>query len=120
MICIERDEEIYKRQQFHLPCRFHRLKLLHKPLQSFLAQYEAKDEKSIFWLDYTNLEIGHFDDFMGLLGKVGADSIIKITLSCDPRDYRKPERLKLLERNSKHNYQMRLTHRPADSTSSHS
>jgi hypothetical protein len=91
MVCIERNEEIYKRQQFHLPCRFHRLKLLHTSLKSFLVQYEAKDEKSIFWLDYTNLEPGHFDDFMGLLGKVGADSIIKITLSCDPRDYRKPE-----------------------------
>ncbi len=91
MVCIEQDPEIYKRQRFHLPCRFHRLKLEHTSLKSFLAQYEAKDQKSIFWLDYTNLELSHFDDFMGLLGKVGANCIVKITLSCDPRDYRKPE-----------------------------
>jgi hypothetical protein len=93
MVCVEQNQEIYKRQRFHLPCRFHRLKLEHTSLKSFLAQYEAKDQKSIFWLDYTNLEIGHFDDFMGLLGKVGANSIVKITLSCDPRDYRKPEQI---------------------------
>jgi hypothetical protein len=91
MVCIEQDAEIYKRQRFHLPCRFHRLKLEHTTLKSFLAQYEAQDQKSIFWLDYTNLELGHFDDFMGLLGKVGANCIVKITLSCDARDYRKPE-----------------------------
>ena len=91
MVCIEQDPEIYKRQRFHLPCRFHHLKLEHTSLKSFLAQYEAKDQKSIFWLDYTNLELGHFDDFMGLLGKVGANCIVKITLSCDPRDYKKPD-----------------------------
>jgi hypothetical protein len=91
MVCIEQDSEIYKRQRFHLPCRIHRLKLEHTSLKSFLAQYDAKDQKSIFWLDYTNLEVGHFDDFMGLLGKVGPNCIVKITLSCDPRDYRKPE-----------------------------
>ena len=46
-------------------------------LQSFLAQDEAKDEKSISWLDDTSLRKSrHFDDFMGRLGKAGADSII--------------------------------------------
>src|SRR5258708_32259374 len=94
MVCIEQDPEIYKRQRFHLPCRFHRLKLEHTSLKSFLAQYEAKDQKSIFWLDYTNLELSHFDDFMGLLGKVGANGLVKITLGCDRLDYRKPNQPK--------------------------
>ena len=98
MVSIEQDPEIYKRQRFHLPCRFHRLKLEHTSLKSFLAQYEAKDQKSIFWLDYTNLELGHFDDFMGLLGKVGTNSMVKITLSCDPRDYRKSEQAEAFRR----------------------
>ena len=91
MVCIERNEQTYKRQQFHLPCRFHRLKLQNISLKSFLAQYEARDEKSIFWMDYTDLQLGHFEEFMQLLGKVGTNSIIKITLRCEPRDYREPE-----------------------------
>jgi hypothetical protein len=98
MVSIEEDPEVYKRQRFHLPCRFHRLKLERSSLKSFLAQYDAKDQKSIFWLDYTNIELGHFDDFMGLLGKVGTNSIVKITLSCDPRDYRKPEQAEAFRR----------------------
>ncbi|GAC1633038.1 MAG: hypothetical protein NVS9B14_07120 [Candidatus Acidiferrum sp.] len=91
MVCIERDQETYKRQRFHLPCRSRRLRLENTTFQSFLAQYEAKDEKSIFWMDYTDLKLAHFDDFMELLGKVGTNSIIKITLRCHPRDYKGPE-----------------------------
>jgi hypothetical protein len=91
MVCIERDPETYKRQRFHLPCRSHRLKLENTTFQSFLAQYDANDEKSIFWMDYTDLKLAHFDDFMELLGKVGTNSLVKITLRCDPRDYAKTE-----------------------------
>jgi putative O-methyltransferase len=87
MVCIEEKEEIYKRQRFHLPCQSGRLRLERVTFSSFLTNYEAKDEKSIFWLDYTDLEFPNFDDFMDLLGKVAANSIIKITLRCNPRDY---------------------------------
>lgn len=87
MVCIEEREEVHKRQRFHLPCGSGRLKLQKMDFSSFLANYEARDEKSVFWLDYTDLEFANFDDFMELLGKVGADSIIKITLRCHPRDY---------------------------------
>jgi hypothetical protein len=92
MVCIEEREHIYKRQRFHLPCRSDRLKLEKINFSSFLAKYEAKDEKSIFWLDYTDLEFSNLDDFMDLLGKVGANSIIKITLRCNPRDYQDQKR----------------------------
>jgi hypothetical protein len=92
MVCIEEKEEVHKRQRFHLPCSSGRLKLQRTDLSSFLANYEAKDEKSIFWLDYTDLEFANFDDFMELLCRVGADSIIKITLRCQPRDYQHPNR----------------------------
>ena len=34
------------------------------------------------------LEYGHFEDFMVLLGKVAANSIVKITMRSEPRDYR--------------------------------
>jgi len=75
MVSIEENEEIYKRQVFHLPCAT--LDLKHEEFKSFVAQYEANDVKSIFWLDYTGLEFGQFEDFMALLGKLTANSMIQ-------------------------------------------
>jgi hypothetical protein len=92
MVSIEEDEETYKRQTFHLPCRT--LDLKRDELKSFLAEYEAKDRRSIFWLDYTGLELGHFEDFKVLLGKVAANSMIKLTLQADPRFNNNPEKFR--------------------------
>ena len=88
MVCIEQNDNIYKRQQFHLPCRSNRLKLHKNLFASFLSEYEAHDRSGIFWLDYTDLEYSNFDDFMRLLPKAGANSLIKITLRCNPLDYK--------------------------------
>jgi hypothetical protein len=85
MVSIEKDEEIYKRQKFHLPCGT--LHLKNVQFKSFLALYEPNNEKSIFWLDYTGLDYGNFGDFMALLTKVSEISMIKITLRAEPRDF---------------------------------
>jgi hypothetical protein len=85
MVSIEENEETFKRQKFHLPCGT--LMLKRAQFKSFLSHYEAKDRKSIFWLDYTGLEYGHFEDFMMLLDKVAANSIVKITLQAEPKQY---------------------------------
>jgi len=87
MVSIENDEQIYRRQLFHTPCRRSQMKLKKEEFRSFLAKYDARNEKSIFWLDYIGLKFSHFDEFMGLLTKVSADSVIKLTLRCEPRDY---------------------------------
>lgn len=87
MVSVEEDEDTFKRQQFHIPCRSSRLELKKTEFKSFIAQYDPKDEKSIFWLDYTGLEYGNFEDFKVLLGKVAANSVIKITLRSNPIDY---------------------------------
>jgi len=63
MVSIEENEDTFRRQEFHLPCGI--LRLEKTKFKSFLAGYEANDENSIFWLDYTGLEYGHFEDFMG-------------------------------------------------------
>jgi hypothetical protein len=91
MVCIENNEDTHKRQRFHLPCHRSRLRLEKKLISSFLAAYEANDERSIFWLDYIDLEFGNLADFMDVLAKVGANSLVKITLRCNPRDYQEPE-----------------------------
>jgi hypothetical protein len=85
MISIEADAETYKRQCFHLPCGA--VELTRAEFRSFLVQYEPNDLKSIFWLDYTGLEYSCFEDLMVLLGKVAANSMIKITLRANPRDF---------------------------------
>jgi hypothetical protein len=78
MVSIESDEEIYKRQQFHLPCG--NLTLQNADLRSFIAGYTADDAKSIFWLDNTGFKYAHFETFTALLPKVSAGSMLKITL----------------------------------------
>ncbi len=85
MVSLERDPDILKRQRFHVPCN--RLTLEEVELRSFVAQYDPRNEKSIFWLDYTGLEYAHFETFAALLGKVAADSMIKLTLRAKWNDY---------------------------------
>lgn len=90
MVSIEQNIETYKRQVFHLPCG--QIRLRHVDFKSFLARYDCGDKKSIFWLDYTGLEYGQFEDFMSLLGKVADGSVVKITLRAEPGDYLKKEK----------------------------
>ena len=87
MVCIEENEDTYKRQRFHRPCCASRLRIENVTLTSFLTHYEPNDAKSIFWLDYTGLEYRHLEDYMTLLGKIAADSMVKITVRCEPGDY---------------------------------
>ena len=91
MVSIESSEQVYKRQEFHRPCRSIILK--HEDLFRFIDQYEHEGQKSIFWLDYTNLTIQNFEYFGLLLRKVADRSVLKISLRAEPRDWRdKPER----------------------------
>ena len=77
IVSIEKNEATFKRQEFH---RFSKnLDLRQIDFASFLANFSS-DGKEIFWLDYTNLSLGHFDEFMSILGKVSENSIVKITV----------------------------------------
>jgi hypothetical protein len=87
MISIEDSDEVYKRQQFHAPCRSSQLRLKKIEFKAFLDQYDGGNEKTIFWLDYLDLKYARFEEFMELLPKVSNGSIIKITLRCEPQDY---------------------------------
>ena len=85
MVSIENDSEVYKRQKFNLP--FRTLELIQEDLSSFINRHDPGDAKSIFWLDYTGLEYRCFLDFKALLGTVADNSMIKITLRSDHRDF---------------------------------
>ncbi len=85
MVSIEREERVYRRQEFHRPCRT--LKLVWDDMSSYIARYDPGADKCIFWLDYTGLEYSYVQDFQALLGTVADNSMVKITLRSDPRDY---------------------------------
>jgi hypothetical protein len=85
LVSIEQDAQTYKRQRFHRPCGH--IQLRNTDFSSFLTRYDSGNKKSIFWLDFTGLEYSQFEDFMSLLGKVAAGSIVKVTLRAEPSDY---------------------------------
>ena len=81
IVSIEKNEQTFKRQQFH---RFSKiLDLRHDDSTSFLANFSSTGGE-ILWLDYTDLRLGHFNDFMSILGKVSEKSIVKITIRAEP------------------------------------
>jgi hypothetical protein len=96
MVSVEENEDIFKRQDFHMPCGT--LEIMQAQFKSFLAEYDPKDRKSIFWLDYTRFEYGNFEDFMVLLGKVIPNSMIKVTMRAEPRDYYNRKRVQEFQR----------------------
>lgn len=85
MVSIEKYSEVYKRQEFNLPSRT--LTLIEGDMSSYIRSYDHGDNKSVFWLDYTKLDYGYFRDFTALLEAVASDSMIKITLRADHRDF---------------------------------
>ncbi|HEY0159581.1 MAG TPA: O-methyltransferase [Thermoanaerobaculia bacterium] len=85
LVSVESDEEVFKRQQFHAPCA--NITLLNTELGSFINTYDSRDEKSIFWLDNTGLKYSHFDEFMVLLQKLSAGSMVKITLDASMKKF---------------------------------
>lgn len=86
MVSIEEDRETFERQKFHLPCGFLRLK--NCDFRTFLTDYDPKDKKSVFWLDYTSLTYSVFEELMKLVTIVADQSIVKITVPVDFRHWR--------------------------------
>ncbi len=85
MVSIEKDKEVYKRQDFHRPSG--KIDLQKCDMHSFLSEYDSEDKTSVFWLDYTRLDYYQFEEFMLLLNKVAPGSIVKITLQCHPGNH---------------------------------
>ena len=83
IVSIEKNEQTFKRQQFH--CFSKTLDLRLDDFASFLANFSSTGGE-ILWLDYTDLRLGHFDDFMSILGKVSEKSIVKITIRAEPSE----------------------------------
>ncbi len=81
IVSIEKNQQTFKRQEFHHFSK--KLNLRNEDFASFLAHFSSSG-REIFWLDYTDLKFGHFDEFMSLLGKVSENSVVKITIRAEP------------------------------------
>lgn len=87
---IERDENVLKRQRFHLPNS--KIKLINKEMGDFIANESFDDSKCIFWLDYTQLRYSQYSEFRAVLERVASGSIIKITLLANSKYYGKKDK----------------------------
>ena len=85
MVSTEEKEDIFKRQHFHLPCSTVQLKNV--DISEFIDEYESYGQKSIFWLDNTDLKYDRFGYFKLLLTKVAEGSVVKVTLRARAADY---------------------------------
>lgn len=84
-VSIEQNLEVVKRQRFHRPCKT--LRLENTDLRSFVGTFDPEDRRGIFWLDYTGLRYSNFEEFSALITKVVPDSLVKITLRAEWRDF---------------------------------
>lgn len=98
IVSIEKNGQTFKRQEFHYFSK--KLELKNEDFTSFLAHFSSSG-REIFWLDYTNLKFGNFDEFMSILGEVSGNSVVKITIRAEPLSKRglpQQEREKRFER----------------------
>ena len=84
LVSIERDKHTFRRQVFHHPSK--NVRLVKADFGTFLATY-TESERSVFWLDYTDLRFSQLDEFMQVLSRVGEESLVKITLRAESEDY---------------------------------
>lgn len=82
LVCIEREDNTHKRQKFHLPARG--VSLRKCDVAHFINWDFDGGEKEVFWLDYVELAIARLGEFMTVLGKVGDESIVKVTVPAKP------------------------------------
>ena len=87
MVSIEKSDHIFRRQLFHRPCRT--LDLRYGDFFEFIDNYDAFGEKSIFWLDFTDLKLQNIEYFGDLLSKVTDGSVVKVTLLASYNYYRR-------------------------------
>ena len=85
MISFEENDEICKRQRFHLPYR--NLNIYPIDFFDYLNGDDWTDEKGIFWLEFQDLELRNFEYFEMMLKRAATESIVKVTSKADPSDY---------------------------------
>lgn len=93
MVSLEREGEVFKRQEFHLPNG--KIKLRKCEFSDFLSEFNPDEKPCIIWLDYTKLRYGSFEDFMQLLPMLPDGSIVKITLRAEHTDYQSKDKKQL-------------------------
>lgn len=82
LVSLERNTQTFKRQGFH---QFNsRINLKLRTLSDFLIHDYQPGIIDVFWLDYTDLEPIHFEEFQNVLARIPLGSIVRITLRAEP------------------------------------
>jgi hypothetical protein len=84
MVCIDKDIETCKRQKFNKPNK--KISIVNSEFNDFIASHDITND-NIFWLDFTGLKPGHFEDFQAVLNTAGHYTIIKITLDARSKGF---------------------------------
>lgn len=80
-VSIEKNEDTYRRQQFHRCTK--KLTLIHSHLNTFLKHRFESGQRCIAWLDYNDLRPDRIEEFAEFLGMVGAPSIVRVSVKAD-------------------------------------
>ena len=81
IVSIETNQQTFQRQEFHQFSK--NLELRWENFANFLTHFSSNG-REIFWLDYTDLKLRHFEEFKSVLGKVSKNSVVKITIRAEP------------------------------------
>lgn len=82
LVALESSEQTHKRQKFH---KFtSKLTLVNQTLDNYLIHNYQPGFQDFFWLDFTNLALGCFQNFQTILTQAAHGSLIRITLRAHP------------------------------------
>jgi hypothetical protein len=83
MVCVESDENTYKRQLFNMP--FGGIECINSTVEDYLQTKDLSNNSVLIWLDYSDPSNHRtqIETFMNLVWNVGSRSILKLTLNAD-------------------------------------
>jgi hypothetical protein len=92
LFSIEEFEEVYKRQEFHRPCR--NVRLYQSDYQTFLRDHwNLFGTHSVAWLDYTDFEVNTLLEFTNTISAFHGTSILRVTVNANNEEHRVRGRL---------------------------
>jgi hypothetical protein len=78
---VERKEHVWRRQKFHRPSRY--LELHHCGIDHYFANLHDDSERVVLWLDYTGLNHNLLKEVWGVIPRLSAGSILRVTLRAE-------------------------------------
>jgi len=85
LVCVERDGETFKRQQFHLCSR--KMTCVHTTLGEYIASSFPSDRPVAVWADYTNMQRQCLSELADIVRKAVPGSLLRVTVRAETPIY---------------------------------